>query len=191
MKTLIKAFEFLFTYYHVYKLNLQNSSPKQLNLPEGFLFKKLNDKDGYLFCKLTIPENYLTICLDRLKEKNILTFAIIDIKNDCLAAYSCINKNDEYYLSVLNKKINLKKSNSYFFEDDNTIEEYRKMGLSSYIMNERIKYSISHKKNSFGFVHPSNLASVKTLQKFNFKRTMDFPIAIRKEAITYIRNKFL
>ena len=189
MRMLVKLLEFLFTYYHVYKLDLSKSTPKDLSLPKGFIFRTLNVNDSYLFKNLKIREDYLKTCIDRLSNDRIITFAIIDSNSDCLAAYSCVNMNDSYYLSVLNKTYNLKKNKSYFFEDDNTIEKYRKLGFSSFIMNERIKFSIKNNRHSYGFVHPTNLPSVKTLKKFNFNRTLDFPFSIRREAIIYLRKK--
>jgi hypothetical protein len=184
-----KIFEFLFTYYDIYKLKKENIVVKELSLPQGFLFKELDLKDFYLFKNLDLKENYLKICLDRIENKKIISYAIIDTNKECLAAYSFINLSDEYYLAALNKKINLKKMNCVFFEDDNTLIDYRKMGLSSYIMNQRVKFAKLNNKDALGFAHPKNTPSIKTLKKFNFKKTYNFPFALRKEAFKYIIKK--
>ena len=191
MKKLIKLFEFLFTYYNIYKLKIKDIEIKELTLPENFQFKRLTEKDFYLFKALTLKSDYLEICNKRLKNKDIVAYAIIDVKKDCLAAYSFINSSEIYYLHALNKNIQLSKSNCLFFEDDNTLEDYRKMGLSSYIMNERIRYAKQNNKHALGFSHPSNTPSIKTLLNFNFKKTYNFPIALRKEALIYLFKKYV
>ena len=191
MKNIIKLFEFLFKYYNIYKLDYKNIILFRLNLPEGLIFKELNEKDFYLFKKLNLKSDYLQICHQRLISCEIIAYAIVDINNNCLAAYSFINLSENYYLSALNKKINLSKLNCVFFEDDNTLADYRRIGLSSYIMNERIRYAKQNNKHALGFAHPSNLPSIKTLLKFNFKKTCNFPIAIRKEAFVYLFKKYL
>jgi hypothetical protein len=191
MKNFIKLFEFLFKYYNIYKLDYENIRLIHLKLPEGLIFKELNESDFYLFQKLDLKSDYLKICYKRLISSDIISYAIVDLKKDCLAAYSFINLSETYYLSALNKKINQSKLNCVFFEDDNTLLNYRRIGLSSYIMNERIRYAKLNKKNALGFAHPSNLPSIKTLVKFNFKKTHNFPIAIRKEAFVYLFKKYL
>ena len=191
MNKIIKLFEFILTYYNIYKLKFEDIEIKDLSLPEGLIFKRLTENDLYLFNSLHLKAEYLEICNKRLKNSNIISYAIIDVKKDCLAAYSFINSSEIYYLHALNKKIHLSKTNSVFFEDDNTLEEYRRMGLSSYIMNERIRYAKQNKKHSLGFAHPSNTPSIKTLLKFNFKKTYNFPVAIRKDAFIYIYKKYL
>jgi GNAT superfamily N-acetyltransferase len=191
MKKLVKLFEFLFTYYNIYILKFEDIDVKQLSLPEGFKFKELNKNDLYLFEALNLKIEYLLICHEKLMNKDIVAYAIIDTKRDRLAAYSFINASKKYYLHALNKKINLEKTNCIFFEDDNTIEDYRRMGLSSYIMNERIRFAKENHKNSLGFAHPTNTPSIKTLLKFHFKKTHNFPIAIRKEAFIYLYKKYL
>jgi hypothetical protein len=191
MKKLIKLFEFLFTYYNIYKLKLEDIEIKELSLPEGFQFKHLTEKDFYLFESLNLKIDYLNICNNRLKNKDIIAFGIIDLKKDCLAAYSFINSSNQYYIKALNRNIQLKSKNCLMFEDDNTLQEYRRNGLSSYIMNERIRYSLNNKKNSFIFAHPTNTPSIKTILKFNFKKTHNFPVAIRKEAFIYLYKKYV
>lgn len=191
MKKLTKLFEFLFTYYNIYKLKLEDIEIKELSLAKGFQFKRLTENDFYLFEALNLKSEYLRICNERLKSNNIIAYAIIDIQKDCLAAYSFINASKVYYLHALNKKINLEKTDCLFFEDDNTIEDYRRMGLSSYIMNERIRFAKENNKNSLGFAHPTNTPSIKTLLKYNFKKTHNFPVAIRKEAFIYLYKKYV
>ena len=191
MKKIIKLFEFLFTYYNIYKLKLEDIEIKEMTLPEGYQFKQLTEKDFYLFKAINLKPDYLEICKKRLKNKDIVAYAIMDVKKDCLAAYSFINSSEIYYLHALNKTIYLSKSNCLFFEDDNTLENYRRMGLSSYIMNERIRYSKQNNKHSLGFAHPTNTPSIKTLLNFNFKKTYNFPIAIRKAAFIYLYKKYV
>jgi hypothetical protein len=191
MKRLIKIFEFLFTYYNIYKLKLEDIEIKELSLLEGFQFKRLTENDFYLFESLNLKYEYLRICQEKLKSKDIIAYAIIDLQKDSLAAYSFINASKVYYLHALNKKLNLQKINSLFFEDDNTLQDYRRMGLSSYIMNERIRFAKENNKHSLIFVHPTNIPSIKTILKYNFKKTHNFPIAIRKEAFIYLYKKYI
>lgn len=187
---IIKLFETLIVYYRLYNLNVNKINLLNIRISKEFNLKILNKEDLHLFNQFNLPEKYLKIYLARFESNNFICFAIIDTKENNLAYYSWINFEKKTYCKEIKKTLDLENKNACLFEDDNTHEDYRKLKLHSFVMNERLKYCIDKEiKKVYIIIHPKNIPAIKTIKKFNFIRSIHFPYTYRNNSFSLIFNK--
>lgn len=190
-KKIIELIEFYFMFYGVYKINLENYNNLNFDLHHNFNFKILKIEDLKYFEALELKDSYLDIIKSRLNNENeFICFALIDSLTNKLAYYSWINQSKSYWVKEMNKTFNFKETRSCLFEDDNTMIEYRSLGLHSFAMSKRIQYCLNNSiKTIYILIHLRNKPALKVVHKFKFKRSNFFPIYIRKEAVIYTLKK--
>jgi hypothetical protein len=190
-----KIAEFYFLYYGFFKLKPNKFYLEKSNsdIIKGFEFRILNSSDLVYFEKLNLVEYYFTICKNRLNNPNeFLCFALIDLTSCDLAYYSWINQSEMYYIKEVNVKMKLKLNQSVLFEDDNTIEKYRKKGFHKFMMNKRIEYCINNNIHSiFIAIYLKNIPALRTIKSIGFRKINKMSIYYRQGTIGYTLNKFL
>ena len=187
-----KILTFYFKIYGIFQLELDNIDFKEKILDEKFEFRILNSDEIWLLKKINSKRKFFDWYEKIIESTDYKCFVIIDKVKNCLAYYSWVNFSNNYYLHEVNTTLNFKEIDACLFQDDNTMEEYRRLGLHTYIMNERIKYCKQLGiKRVYITIFLKNKPAIKTVKKFNFKRTNIFPIYYRKGTISYSIKKVI
>lgn len=191
-----KILEFYFKSYYRYRLNLQDLNTEVFmadhtySLPSGFSFKILEASDISYFMNGHYTEEQIRSKKARLADpEHRKCFAIIDGSTDRLA-YSCwTNSLANYYHREFESTYHHNGS-TVLFETDFTEPDYRRLGLHSYCMMQRILHS-----KQAGFkqvvinIHIHNTPALRTVENFGFTKTFRIPLALRKGSLKYTFNR--
>lgn len=192
-----KIVEFYFKSYYRYRLDLKELnteaflSKHSYSLPPGFRFKILEEPDISYFMDGHYSEEQIVSKKARLADPDHRQcFAVIDTANNRLA-YSCWTNSLPSYYHKEFEGVYRHDGSKVLFETDFTEQDYRRLGLHSYCMMQRILHS-----KEAGFkeviinIHIHNTPALRTVEKFGFSNTWRIPLALRKGSLKYTVNKF-
>jgi len=157
-----------------------------------FLVKKIdyNDLDNF---KLFFNErgiNYKKTILKYLDNKDEFVCLIVKDLNTNNVVYSCCIRKKTFFEPKINKRIELK-NNEVFFTDAHCIKEFRKQGLHSSMMKNRISYCYDNDiYKAYIVIQAFNKPAIKLGKKLNYN-FIEYFIKYNSGSISYYFKRLI
>tara|TARA_B100000427_G_scaffold270675_1_gene237382 strand:- start:776 stop:1390 length:615 start_codon:yes stop_codon:yes gene_type:complete len=157
-----------------------------------FIVKEIdyNDLDNF---KLFFKErgiSYKKTILKYLDNKDEFVCLIVKDLNTNNVVYSCCIRNKTFFEPKINKLIELK-NNEVFFTDAHCIKEFRKQGLHSIMMRNRIRYCYDNDINkAYIVIQAFNKPAIKLGKKLNYN-FIEYFIKYNSGSISYYFKRLI